>query len=345
MKYILEPMVLALDRNVSEKDFKRYVNRLLLWDEWMERYPEDVYLLSDTCELLAMEDFFPVYNVFSELVKKYKVDYVQAADLNRIINKLVGHAQKLDNEVVKAVEEDVVLGTPKTDFKPKDDTCPEGMWKAFGRVLNDVYCHCRKSGWKEDSIVLFCKNISRELTFDVVYETMDEGKDEWIKHTHHARVMCCSSLKEFFCHGGTPVKILENHRNKEDISLAVRVAVYQKGSLKRVMDAFSGYQFYIQHSFYKDYTQANYRTQPSFLTSFTNAMSNCLLNRQMRDREDFRTGKGGNNPQMRHGDYGAWRWYVTQSVKMQYWQRGDDYRFANIKEHDIYECVWEDKVS
>ena len=85
MKYILEPMALALEPQAGEKEFKLYVNRLLQWFEWIERYPEDVYLLSDTCELLAFENLYPIYQVFDELVKKYKVNYVQAKALNMFI--------------------------------------------------------------------------------------------------------------------------------------------------------------------------------------------------------------------------------------------------------------------
>ena len=333
-------MALALERDVSEQEFNRYVNRLLLWDEWMERYPDDVYLLSDTCEVLSVESFFPVYDVFSELMKKYKVNYVQAADLNKIINKLVGNAQKLDGKQVKRVEHECSFTKVKCDVK-RQPGCSDQMWRAFERTLQSVYCQCKAGVDKEEAFVLFGKNLDGHVTIKVTFETIEEGAEDFVKHTDSVRVMCCSSLKEFFSMPQTPVRVLQNHRHKEDLSLAVRVAVYQKGQLRRVMDVFSEYRFYIQDSFYKDYRLAHYDSQPNFLTSLTHAMSNCLLNLQLRDREDFRTGKGGNNKQLRNGDYWAWRWYITQSVKMQYWQRKNDYRFANLKEHDIFECEWE----
>ena len=90
MKYILEPMALALDENASEKEFMLYVNRLLLWESWMQKFPDDVFMLSDTCSVLSQAGCFPIYDVFSKLLAKYKVNYVLAADLNMYINKLVG---------------------------------------------------------------------------------------------------------------------------------------------------------------------------------------------------------------------------------------------------------------
>lgn len=344
MKYVLDPMVLALDEHVSEREFKLYVNRLILWGQWVERYPEDVFLLSNTCELLSMESFFPVYDVFSKLVQKYKVNYVQAADLNKMINKLVGNASKIDNSVVEQVERECDITLVKCDVK-RGEECPERMWRAFERVLRCVYCQCKAGVEKSERFVLFGRNLTGQVTVDVTFDTIEEGKDDFVSHREQTKLMCCSSLKEFFCQREMPVRILQQHRGKEDVSLAIRVAVYQKGNLQRVMDAFTDYHFYIQDSFYKDFSAAKYDCQPAFLSSFTNAVGNCLTGTQVRDREDFRTGRGGNNGQLKKNGYAAWRWYVTQSVKMQYWQRERDYRLANIKEHDIYECVWEEKSS
>ena len=35
-----------------------------------------------------------------------------------------------------------------------------------------------------------------------------------------------------------------------------------------------------------------------------------------------------------------WNWGMDH--KMQYWQKDKNYRFANVKEHDIFVCEWED---
>ena len=330
-------MALALEPQAGEKEFKLYVNRLLQWFEWIERYPEDVYLLSDTCELLAFENLYPIYQVFDELVKKYKVNYVQAKDLNMFIETVVKNAKKLD----KALE-GVYEFEPVKLVGYRRQKCDDVVWKAFERTLNYMCCLCMESGLKQESFVLFGKDLPEMVCYEVEFDGFDKLLKP-VKGKGEARVKCCSSLKEFFCDNDTSTVILRNHKKKSDIDLAVRVAVYQRGDRKKVMDVFSNYQFYIQDSFYKDFCGAHYESQPNFLGSFTNAMGNCLTGSQERDREDFRTGKGGNNGQLKRNGYVAWRWFVTKSVKMQYWQKDKDYRFANIKEHDIYECQWEDK--
>lgn len=337
MKYILEPMALALDENASEKEFMLYVNRLLLWESWMQKFPDDVFMLSDTCSVLSQAGCFPIYDVFSKLLAKYKVNYVLAADLNMYINKLVSGARKLDQAL-----EGVYEFEPVKLVGYRRQKCDDVVWRAFERTLNYMYSLCKESGLKQESFVLFGKDLPGLVCYQVEFDGFDKQLKP-VKGKAEARVKCCSSLKEFFCDNDTSTVILRNHKKKSDIDLAVRVAVYQRGDRKKVMDVFSNYQFYIQDSFYQDFCGAHYESQPNFLGSFTNAMGNCLTGTQERDREDFRTGKGGNNSQLKKNGYAAWRWFVTKSVKMQYWQKEKDYRFANIKEHDIYECQWEDK--
>jgi len=339
MKFILEPMALALDENASEKEFLLYVNRLLQWENWMQKFPDDVFMLSDTCSVLSQVGCFPIYDVFSKLLDKYKVNYVLAKDLNMYINKLVSGARKLDRSLEGAYEFEPVR---LVGYRRR--VCEDVVWQAFERTLDYIYCLCMESGLKQESFVLFGKDLPGEVCFQVEFDGLDKQMKS-VKGKAEAKVMCCSSLKEFFCNNDTSALILRNHREKEDVDLAARVAVYQRGDRKKVMDVFSNYQFYIQDSFYQDFCVAHYESQPNFLSSFTNAIGNCLTGTQIRDREAYRTGRGGNNPQMKHDGYWAWRWFVTKSVKMQYWQRGQDYRFANIKEHDIFECQWEEKRS
>jgi hypothetical protein len=70
-------------------------------------------------------------------------------------------------------------------------------------------------------------------------------------------------------------------------------------------------------------------------------ISNVLLNKHLDNREDWRKDIGGSSGQLKNSGYDAWRWFVTQSVKMMYWQRNSHYKFANVKEHDIFVCQWE----
>ena len=342
MKFVLEPMLLALDEHISEPEFILYINQLIQWQYWIERYPDDVYLLSDTCDILAFENLYPIYNIFNQLVEKYKIDYIQASDLNKIICKLVSSAQKLDKHEALDIEGNYSFRLFRINALQKPDTYSTNMWKTFERSMRCLFCQCVEKGYNAESYVLFSKSVKGNYNIDIEFDMIDYQCDKIISKSDAINVLCCSSLKDFFKNRETPFKILRTHRHKNDLSLAIRIVVYQKGALDSIQEAFSKYNFYIQNTFYRDYQQAHYDSQPRFLSSFVDAMGNCLLGNNMRDREDFRTGKGGNNKQLVRNDYLAWRWFVTRSVKMQYWQNDDEYRFANIKEHDIFECQWED---
>lgn len=344
MKYVLDPTTFALDLNISERDFKVYVNRLILWDKWLAQYPEDVYVLSNTCDLLCNMQYFPIYPVFAELTKKYKIDFVQASDLNKMINRLLNNAKKIDRIGTDRPDDDVIF----IGLKMKEDmdwsSRPGDLKKSFEQLLWYLYCQCQKSENCIDSFVVFGKNLASNITLNVQYQTIVEENNELreVVKNDNVKIYCRSSLADFFKDSKTPLTILHQTDTKDDLSLAIRVSVYQKGSLKKVADSIDKYHFVIQDSFLKEFNTNHYQVNDSLLNSLMEAMSHTLLGvNNEKKREDFRTGIGGNNPQLTHGNYLAWRRYVTTSVKYQYWQSEDEFRFANIGEHDHYICQWE----
>lgn len=345
MKYVLDPLVFALNADFSEREFKRFVNRINLWGRWMDEHPKDIYVLSDTDYLLSDPMRFPVYPVFDELMKKYSIDYVRSSDLNQTIANLIGKTAKIDRYDSKAVDCDFSLDRIRLPESLNLSERSDKMKDVFRRLLWSIFCQCKVNGESPDTYILFCDNINSNIEFTVAYRTLEEtenGEIQEVAYEETLTVKCRSSLAEFFKNESTPQDVLSSAECKDDLALAIQVSVYQNGGLKKVMDSVYGYNFHIQDSFYSDFCSAHYSSQPSFLNSLVEAMSHTVLNMHMSKREDFRTGKGGNNPQTRHGDYLAWRRYVTRSVKMQYWQKDERYKFANVKEHDIFVCEWED---
>jgi len=348
MKYLLDPTVFALDEKISEHDFKLYVNRILLWDKWLDKYPDDVYVLSNTETILCKMKYLPIYPVFDSLMKKYRIDYVQAGLLSQALNRLLHKAQPIDIADKTKVDDNVIFIDIKTDKNVKEDSHPGPMKEALEKMLCYLYCKCQRSAEPIETFVVFGKNLDSNINMNVTYQTIveEDGELKEVVKKDMVRVLCRPSLAGFFKDRNTPVDILTKSETMDDLNLAIRVSVYQNGNLQKVMDAFDNYDFRIQNSFHKDYTTNHYLSQPTFLTSFKDSMSHALLNMNLVDLEDFRTGKGGNNPQKKHqtenGIWLAWRWKVTESVSFQYWRLDKKYKFANIGEHDYYVCKWED---
>lgn len=345
MKYVLDPTAFALDENISEHDFKVYVNRLILWDKWLVNYPEDIYVLSSTCDLLCNMQYFPIYPVFAELTKKYKIDFVQASDLNKMINRLLTNAKKIDRIGNDKPDDDVIFIGLKIKEEMDWSSRPGDLKNSFEQLLWYLYCQCRKKNKGIESFVVIGKNLSNNISLSVDYQTIieEDGKLKEVVKNDNVKIYCQSSLVNFFKDNDSPLAILQQTDSKDDLSLAVRVAVYQNGRLKMVADTLDKFNFVIQDSFMKEFNTNHYQSNSTVLNSLMEAMSHTLLGiNNEKKREDYRTGIGGNNPQKIHGDYAAWRRFVTTSIKYQYWQKDDKFKFANIGEHDYYVCQWED---
>lgn len=348
MKYVIDPMSLALDENISEKDFKIYVNRLILWNQWLEKNPEDVYVLSETTLILSQKKYFPIYSTFATLMKKHKVNYVQASDLNQMISKLLTKSQMLDKYKGKNVTSDFDLSSIKLE-KSKNAFASKEAQNEFEILLWNIYCQCKANNLDSETFIVFGSNLVDNVTINVKYDTIEKfaGKDEYVCKEDNAKILCRSSLPEFFKDKKTPNDILKKAKCVDDIKLAMRVAVYQNAKLGKVADSLK-YDFVIQKSFMQDFNKWHYQSDESFQRSLMEATSQTLINdkNNLRDREDFRTGIAGNNPQKKkvkpEGTWLAWRWKVTESISYQYWQLNGIQKFANIGEHDYYVCKWED---
>lgn len=343
MKYLLDPSVFALDANATKREFNIFVNRILLWDKWFNDHPDDVYILSDTSSRLFEMGVFPVYDVFEALANKHDIRHVQPSNVNQIINRLLQRANEIDRYKGCRVDGDMALEEMLANGTKAGRDMQQLLWP--------LYCRCRMSGERMNTFIVIGKDFDRNVTLDVTYKTLAECKGELVeKEQHdHVELICVPSLPQFFRTSGVARDILVRSDEIDDLYLAVRVAVYQNGELEKVADAYSKYPFTIQRTFHRDYRNNHYLSKPGFLTSYIEAMSHSLLNKSLRHREDFRTGKGGDNPQMRHnakdGVWLAWRWKVTESVSFQYWRLDAKVRFANIGEHDYFCCSWEEQQS
>ncbi len=334
-------MLLALDKDASEREFRSFVKRVITWNRWIDEYPDDVYMISEADNLLATLNFYPVYPVFEELMKRYKVDYVKACDLNKSISKLLNKSKKID---LSEDGENIDSGLECEKVEVTNDTLPDDNRTklAFKKLLWYTFCQCKKADNKIEEFVLFSKNLTKELTLKIQYFSFEENGNKLVECEAPVKLHCYSSLKKYFGSEDTSLSILSQTKTKGDIELALRVAIFKNGELKRVAESIDNYDFVIQDSFFDDFCTAHYPANKTVLNSMMESMSYTLLNKQMCKREDYRTGKGGNNGQMHHGGYYAWRRYVTTSIKMQYWQKDKRYKFANIREHDRFACVWED---
>jgi hypothetical protein len=294
-------------------------------------------MLSDSDTILASKFCYPIYKVFNELKKKHEINYITCQDLNKAISNIFNKSKRIDfKDKGKNVDEDFFKISSYYKCNQTDENCKKLLWFLF--------CQCKVNGEKPEVYVLFSKNIADNTTFNVKYQTIDERTEEIIEKQEEINVYCRKSLPAFFkCDDATNI-ILRQAKTKNDVDLAVRVATYKNGNLKRVADCIDKkkYNFIIQKSFFSDLTATHYQTNISLQNSIMEAMSHTLLNMNMGQREDFRIDAGGNSPQKHHGEYYAWRRYVTYNTKMQYWQKENRYKFASINTHNEFKCCWED---
>ncbi|MGM9760828.1 MAG: hypothetical protein ACI30I_12085 [Parabacteroides sp.] len=310
----------------------------------MKRTKEDFLILSDTMHILFKNNCYPLGHVVDRRMKSLGFRSIQGADIDQFMRSLEKKAKKIDDELCKQSEWEFMDARIKKGNLPVSLQHSPSMVNSLKKLLWFTYLHSVQGGFPIETYQLFTKELSglMNVTLKAGKLVDQEGECKMENGSFFTTITCNTSLKDYFNRSDTPETICRYSSDRQDLDLAIRIALFQKGGHKTIADVFNGYSFYIQKSYYKDFEQAHYTHDTSFLRSWLEAMTEILQNTHLDKREDYRTGKGGNNPQKFHGLYAAWRWCVTRSVKMQYWQKDKYYRFANVKEHDIFVCEWEE---
>ena len=108
-----------------------------------------------------------------------------------------------------------------------------------------------------------------------------------------------------------------------------------------MVSVYENYNFVLQDSFYEDYQNGHYRSKDQEIRSTIQSVTDAVTEQNMAKVHAIRTGKGGNDPQLMINDYGAQRRDITTSIKLAYWKKGRELKFANMREHDFFEPTWE----
>ena len=139
----------------------------------------------------------------------------------------------------------------------------------------------------------------------------------------------------------TPFLIWKFAETKDDLDLGLRISVYQAQNMKSLEDAYTNCNIYIQDSFFKDYCNGHYKNRHQDIKSALQALTDAVTDKNLRQMHAIREGKSGGAPDLVVNGYTAKRRNITTSIKVAYWKKGNEYRIANMKEHNLVDITEE----
>ena len=339
MKYVLEPMLFAFDQDLSEQELIDYLEELQGLDDWWDRHREDMFVQDTASDALWQNSYYPMADTLKPLMEKHSINFIQYGDVNKIIDKMLTKSMKIDKLY------DGVCGMKKQTLKQSitvkpNVKRPKEMHDELMALLWHVFMAHEMKGYDEKAFVVITKGISEIVSVEYEYEELDEKlvlKDR----NGSSEVNCKSSLADFLTDNATPYLLWKTAERKDDLDLGVRVAVLQFKGGGDIASIYADYNFTIQDSFYDDYCEGHYQSKDQDIRSTIQAVRDALTEQNMNKVHAIRTGKNGNDPQLKIDDYGAQRRNITTSIKLAYWKKGRDYKIANMREHDFFEPTWE----
>ena len=340
MKYVLEPLLFAFDEGLSEQELIDYLDELVVLDGWWNQFREDMFIQDSTRDVLFRNNYFPTGDTLKPLIEKYRINYIQYSDVERIIAKMLNKTN-----IIESLYDEPLMEKKNQTFK-KPITVepgvkrPDVLHKELLSLLWHIFLVREMGECEEKSFVIITKGVSDIVSVEYEYEEIDVNLNIKEK-TATSEVNCKSSLEAFLKDDATPFLLWKTAERKKDLELGIRVSVMQLKDESDIERIKSDYRFVIQDSFYEDYCSGHYRSKDQDIRSAIQALTDAVTEQNMRKVHAIRTGKKGNDPQLVINEYGAQRRDITTSLKLAYWKKGREFKIANMREHDFFEPTWE----
>lgn len=339
MKYVLEPMLFAFEQDLTKEQLVNYLEELLALDIWWDKYREDMFVQNTASDVLWANNYYPMVDSLKPLMVKHGVDFIQYGDVNKIIDKMLSKSRCINSlyNAVCGMKSQTLMHPINVQSEMKR---PTELHNELMNLLWHVFMAHEVGGYDEKSFVVITKGISDMINIEYVYEELDEHY-ELKERVGSSEVNCKGSLEDFLNDIATPFLLWKTAERKDDLDLGIRVAVLQQNKEPDIASVFENYSFMLQDSFYEDYCNGHYKSKDQEIDSTIRSIMDAVTEHNMAKVHAIRTGKSGNDPQLKINNYGAQRRNITTSIKLAYWKKGRELKFANMREHDFFEPTWE----
>lgn len=339
MKYVLEPMLFAFEQKLTKEQLVDYLEELLALDNWWDNHREDMFVQNTASDVLWANNYYPMADSLKPLMVKHSIDFIQYGDINKIIEKMLSKSGCISSlyDAVCGMKSQTLMHPMNVQSEMKR---PTELHNELMNLLWHVFMAHEVGGYDEKSFVVITKGISDIINIKYVYEELDEHY-ELKERVGYSEVNCKSSLEDFLNDIATPFLLWKTAERKDDLDLGIRVAVLQQNKESDIASVYENYSFMLQNSFYEDYCNGHYKSKDQEIDSTIRSITDAVTEQNMAKVHAIRTGKGGNDPQLIINDYGAQRRIITTSIKLAYWKKGRELKFANMREHDFFDPTWE----
>ena len=332
-------MLFAFEQDLTKEKLVEYLQELLVLDDWWDRHRDDMFVQNTASDALWANNYYPMAASLKPLMVKHGIDFIQYGDVNKIIEKMLSKSGRIDSlyEAVCGMKSQTLTRPMNIQLKINR---PLELHNELMKLLWHVFMAHVVGGYDEKSFVVITKGISDIVSIKYVYEELDE-KYELKERIDSSEVNCKDLLEDFLNDTATPFLLWKTALRKDDLDLGIRVAVLQQKGEPDMASVYANYNFVLQNSFYEDYCDGHYQSKDQDIRSTIQSVTDAVTEQNMAKVHAIRTGKNGNDPQLKINDYGAQRRDITTSIKLAYWKKGRELKFANMREHDFFEPTWE----
>lgn len=334
MNFIMDPYVFSFDKEkITKKQLEEFIENLIDWKKLIDLNWGSVFKPTETFDILFKHNLFPYINSLKELVDKYKIDYVQPEEIDKIVNSILNKLPLVEDycEIFDVIIE-------KDNFTDIDNRNEDfiHVLKKIATILK-IDCFINK---KRDNENIILTNCIKEplIKFNAHISLVDSKRQINLPLDIDVEFSHFSNFK-VFCSKIEPAIIVINAQSDLCFKMAIYIKLFQVDPNFDYIYEEKTPNFLLHKSFFQSIRNLNFHIDESKINLLLRALNEEVLNINMMDTHELREKKSGGSNQISHNGYLAWRRDIDYEYHLHYWRKGEELIFTDVVKHNNFKIT------
>lgn len=331
MNFFIDPYIFSLDKNnITKYQIELFIEKIIDWKKLIDCNWSNVYKLRETFDILFKNNLFPLVNDIKDIIAKHNIDYIQPEEVDKILNSLLN---KLPTVEDYSKISDLLIDNDDFTF---NDSRNDDFKNAFKKLTILAKLDCIQNKTNEDSsIIISTELMQSKIEYNVKLSIVESDNTFDLSKPFKINFHQYTTYKSF-CLSTDPKVIWLNYIDNNCFKVSLYISLYQYDNQFEYFYFDKEPNFKFSESFYKSLKDLRFNDDETKANILIRAITEEILNINMKDTHELRETKGGNSKQLKDNNYSAWRRDLDYEYHLHYWKRGNELIFSDIVNHNNF---------
>lgn len=334
MNFFVDPYIFSFNKDTLTKDqLEEFIENLIDWKKLIDLNWGRVFKPTETFDILFKNNLYPYVESLKELIDKYKIDYIQPEEIDKIVNSVLNKLPLIEDY---SEINDVLIDN---DNLRVSENRNEDFIHILKKLVTILKINCTINKTREDENVILSKDLEIPvIKFDALISIVDSIHNIDLPIALNIEFFHFINFKDF-CSKIEPAIVWINAQNEMCIRMAIYIKIFQFDRNIDFVYQENKPNFILYDTFFKSMRSLNFHAEEAKIDILLRALYEEILNINMKDTHELREGKSGGSKQISHKGYLAWRRDIDYEYHLHYWKKGNELIFTDIVPHNDFKIT------